>query len=82
MTFSPLRKSTGLMASVVWLGFLLPMVGQRVPAEEILTIRITQPIEAAESITVVPFGWVGAGSDPERLAQIIGDDLARTGQKE
>jgi len=75
-----LHKPTRLMAAGVWLGLFL-LLGTRIAlAEEILTIRITRSIEAAEPIAVVPFGWLGTGQPPERLAQIVADDLARTGR--
>ncbi len=68
-----------MTAGVLLALLLLPGI-QNAIAEEILTIRITRSIEAAEPIAVVPFGWQGAGEAPERLAQIVADDLARTGR--
>ena len=57
----------------VWLG----------PAAAELTIRITQGVEGALPIAVVPFAWVGgAGSPPpaEDIAEIIRADLAGSGR--
>ena len=52
-------------------------------AEEVLTIRITEGVIGAEPIAMVPFGWFGEpGGPPEPLAQIIADDLTRTGRYE
>ena len=45
-----------------------------------LTLRITQGVEGALPIAVVPFGWIGAGSAPEDLAGIIASDLRRSGR--
>ena len=45
-----------------------------------LTITITQGIEAALPIAVVPFSVSGAIPPTEDIAQIISNDLVRTGQ--
>jgi TolB protein len=45
-----------------------------------LTITITQGIEAALPIAVVPFQVSGAIAPGEDIAQIVANDLARTGQ--
>ena len=47
------------MAVGAWLGHFLLLSVQSSLEEEILTIRITRSIEAAEPIAVVPFGWSG-----------------------
>lgn len=44
-----------------------------------LVIKITQGVQAPTPIAVVPFAWSGAGSAPVDVAQVIGDDLARSG---
>lgn len=45
-----------------------------------LTIDITQGVEGALPIAVVPFGWQGpAMNAPQDIAQIISDDLRRSG---
>ncbi len=75
-----MRKPTRLTAAGVWLGLVVLLGAPGALAEEVLTIRITRSIEAAEPLAVVPFGWSGAGQPPERLAQIVADDLARTGR--
>ncbi|MGB5307153.1 MAG: Tol-Pal system beta propeller repeat protein TolB [Gammaproteobacteria bacterium] len=50
-------------------------------ANAALTIEITQGIEGALPIAVVPFGWNGPGADaPENIAAIISADLARSGR--
>ena len=65
----------------LWLGLVLLLGAQTALCEEeILTIRITRSFEGAEPIAVVPFGWQGAGEPPQRLAQIVADDLTRTGR--
>ncbi len=75
-----MNKRRCLNGARVWLGLVLLMAAAAAASEEILTIRITRSIEGAEPIAVVPFGWHGAGEPPERLAQIVADDLARTGR--
>lgn len=50
------------------------------PSLAVLSIKITQGIEDALPIAVVPFGWTGQGEPPERFEQVIGADLYRTGR--
>jgi TolB protein len=45
-----------------------------------LTLRITQGVEGALPIAVVPFGWIGTGARPEKIASIVADDLRRSGR--
>jgi len=51
-------------------------------AHAALTIEITQGVEGAIPIAVVPFGWSGAGPAPENVAAIISADLNRSGRFE
>jgi len=53
-----------------------------VPAQAALTIEITQGIEGAVPIAVVPFGWGGQTAAPENIAAIISADLNRSGRFE
>ena len=51
------------------------------PAQAALTIRITQGIEGAQPIAVVPFGWSDdAAPLPTDVAGVIAADLARSGR--
>jgi TolB protein len=52
------------------------------PAHSALTIEITQGVEGAVPIAVVPFGWTGGGPAPENVSAIIGADLNRSGRFE
>ena len=52
------------------------------PAHSALTIEITQGVEGAVPIAVVPFGWSAAGPAPENISAIIGADLDRSGRFE
>ncbi len=50
-------------------------------AQGVLTIKITQGVEGALPIAVVPFAWEGATRiPPERMDAIIAGDLRRTGR--
>lgn len=50
-------------------------------AQAVLKITILGGLEGAQRIAIVPFGWEGAsGAKPERIAEIVADDLARTGR--
>ena len=75
-----MREPKRMIAAGMWLALILVLGVGRAWSEEILTIRITRSVEGAEPIAVVPFGWSGTGEQPERLAQIVADDLARTGR--
>ena len=45
----------------------------------VLTIEITQGIDDAAPIAIVPFAWQGEGDMPEQLATVIAADLQRSG---
>ncbi|GAB4344922.1 MAG: Tol-Pal system beta propeller repeat protein TolB [Gammaproteobacteria bacterium] len=49
-------------------------------ARAALTIEITQGIEGALPIAVVPFGWDGATAPPQDVSAIIANDLRRSGR--
>jgi TolB protein len=46
-----------------------------------LTIEITQGMEGAMPIAIIPFGWTGStAAAPENIAAIISSDLSRSGR--
>ena len=45
-----------------------------------LTIQISEGIEGAQPITIVPFGWSGSAPLPEDIASVVAADLARSGR--
>ena len=45
-----------------------------------LTIEITQGVDDPTAIAVVPFAYTGPGGVPEDVAQVVHDDLRRSGQ--
>lgn len=49
-------------------------------AHAVLTIEITQGSEGAQPIAIVPFEWIGKGTPPASLKNIIAADLQRSGQ--
>ena len=49
-------------------------------AHAVLTIEITEGVEGTLPIAVVPFAWEGQTPAPQDIAQIVSDDLARSGQ--
>ena len=60
---------------------LLALLGIALPSHAVLDIRITQGVEQALPIAVVPFGWSQAAHvAPLDLASIISGDLARSGR--
>ncbi len=48
-------------------------------AQAVLTIEITQGVEGATPIAIVPFAWMGKEAPPEAMNQIIAADLQRSG---
>ncbi len=50
------------------------------PALADLTIEITEGVEGALPIAVVPFGWQGPGTPPVDVAGVIDADLKRSGR--
>jgi TolB protein len=45
-----------------------------------LTIEITEGVDGALPIAVVPFSWQGSGAPPEDVAAVISADLQRSGR--
>lgn len=61
-----------------WL--LIPLLLLAAAAEARLTIEITEGVEGAMPIAVVPFGTPGAEGTPPGVAGIVAADLARSGR--
>ncbi|MCC2616100.1 Tol-Pal system beta propeller repeat protein TolB [Aestuariibacter halophilus] len=62
---------TLLLVSLGWASF---------SARATLEIVITEGIDSARPIAVVPFKWKGQGILPERIANVVSADLARSGK--
>ncbi|MBR9883031.1 MAG: Tol-Pal system protein TolB [Oceanospirillales bacterium] len=50
-----------------------------VSARAELVVEVTQGVEAPTPVAVVPFGWSGGQALSEDVAEIVGQDLARSG---
>lgn len=60
-----------------WL--LLVAVVITVPAKATLDIVITEGVDAARPIAVMPFVWDGPGQAPQQLTDVVKSDLTRSG---
>ena len=60
--------------------FFLACAAAGANAHAVLTIEITQGVQGALPIAVVPFGWEGPGAPPESVAAVIAADLHRSGR--
>ncbi|MEM7292774.1 MAG: Tol-Pal system beta propeller repeat protein TolB [Pseudomonadota bacterium] len=56
------------------------LLGHSLVAGAVLRIEVTQGVEGALPIAVVPFTWEGGGNPPQDMAQIISSNLARSGK--
>lgn len=59
---------------------LIPLMLLTATAEARLTIEISEGVEGAMPIALVPFGGMGAGRDRPEVADIVAADLARSGR--
>jgi len=59
---------------------LIFYISTTAPTFAVLTIDITQGVEGALPIAIVPFGWQGTTAMPQDIARIITSDLARSGR--
>lgn len=74
-------SSSSLVTMKIFLPFLfIILTGLVGTAQARLTIEIVGGQEGAQPIAVVPFGVEGGGVPPEDLANIIANDLSRTGR--
>jgi len=63
----------------LWLAMAVALLVTMASARAELTIEITQGIDSPTPVAVVPFKWEGGYALPEDVAQIVNNDLARTG---
>ncbi|MCU7915164.1 MAG: Tol-Pal system beta propeller repeat protein TolB [Candidatus Thiodiazotropha sp. (ex Gloverina cf. vestifex)] len=66
------------MKKFFWVLFLSAVWLQSVQAD--LTIEITEGVEGALPIAVVPFSWQGPGQPPVDVSEVINADLQRSGR--
>jgi len=69
------RRSVNWLVAIFSVCLLLPF-GQ---ANAVIEIEITEGFESTIPIAIVPFGWNGSGQPPVDVAQIVSDDLQRSG---
>ncbi len=63
-----------------WITALFCWLWLAAPAQATLTIEITEGVEDAEPIAVVPFGWQGGEPPGVDIAAVISADLRRSGR--
>lgn len=68
------------MNKVVTLLLSLVLGSLALPAGAVIEITVTEGVEQALPIAVVPFGWTGTGEPPAFMESTIGNDLARSGR--
>ncbi len=67
-----------MLQRIKLLAFLLALAAGSLRAE--LQIEITEGVDTALPIAVVPFGWQGPGAPPLDAAAVVAADLARSGR--
>ncbi|MEQ3696007.1 MAG: Tol-Pal system beta propeller repeat protein TolB [Pseudomonadales bacterium] len=62
------------------LAFIVVLVSSNVAANSDLIVEITRGLDDPTRVAVAPFGWSGSYALTEDVAQVVSDDLIRTGE--
>lgn len=75
------RLAKRLQPALMLLPILVGGLFVSLPSQAVVEVTVTEGVEGALAIAVVPFGWEGKGPlAPEDVAQIVESDLKRSGQ--
>ncbi len=68
------------ISTLIYTALFLLMTSMTGHAQAALTIDVTQGVDGAIPVAIVPFGWEGKLAAPEDIAAIVASDLLRSGR--